>query len=76
MQHIFAEISELNRKITEIVDAMDDVNHTITESAGGVNMIAEKSGDAVRKTLQGYEHLRESESSLNHLKELINKFNV
>lgn len=76
MQHIYSEISELNRKIIEIVDAMDGVNRTITESAGGVNMIAEKSGDAVKKTLEGYEHLRESEASLNHLKELIEKFNV
>ena len=49
---------------------------TITESAGGVNMIAEKSGNAVKKTLEGYEHLRESETSLKLLKELIEKFNV
>ena len=76
MQHIYSEISELNRKITEIVDAMDGVNRTITESAGGVNMIAEKSGNAVKKTLEGYEHLRESETSLKLLKELIEKFNV
>ena len=76
MQHIYSEISELNRKIVEIVDAMDGVNRTITESAGGVNMIAEKSEDAVQKTLEGYENLRESETSLNHLKELIERFNV
>lgn len=76
MQHIYSEISDLNSKITEIVNAMDDVNHTITESANGVNIIAEKSGNAVRKTLEGYEHLRESETSLNLLKELIEKFNV
>lgn len=76
MQQIYSEISELNRKIMEIVNAMNGVNHTITESAGGVNMIAEKSGDAVKKTLEGYEHLRESETSLNLLKGLIEKFNV
>ena len=76
MQHIYSEISELNRKITEIVDAMEGVNYTITESATGVNMIAEKSGVAVAKTLEGYDHLRESETSLNLLKELIEKFKV
>ena len=76
MQNIYSEISELNRKITEIVDAMNGVNRTITESAGGVTMIAEKSEDAVKKTLEGYAHLRESESSLEHLKELIEKFDV
>lgn len=76
MQHIYSEISELNRKITEIADTMDGVNRTITESADGVNLIAEKSGEAVGKTLEGYEHLRESETSLNILKDLIEKFNV
>ncbi len=76
MQHIYSEISELNRKIVEIVNAMNGVNSTITESASGVNLIAEKSGDAVEKTLEGYEHLRESEASLNILKILIEKFNV
>ena len=76
MQHIYSEISQLNRKITEIVAAMDSVNRTITESADGVNLIAEKSGDAVKKTLEGYEHLRESETSLNLLNGLIEKFNV
>ena len=55
---------------------MDGVNRTITESADGVTTIAEKSGNAVQKTLEGYEHLRESETSLNLLKELIEKFNV
>ena len=76
MHHIYSEISELNRKITEIVDVMDGVNRTIAESADGVNMIAEKSGEAVKKTLEGYDHLRESETSLNLLKGLIEKFNV
>ena len=76
MKQIYSEISDLSRKITEIVDAVDGVNRTIAESTDGVNLIAEKSGDAVKKTLEGYEHLRESETSLNLLKELIEKFDV
>ena len=76
MQHIYSEITKLNQEITEIVKAVDSVNRTISESAEGVNLIAEKSGDAVRKTLEGYDHLRESETSLNVLKEFIEKFNV
>lgn len=76
MQRIYSEISQLNHNITEIANAMDSVNHTINESADGVNLIAEKSGDAVKKTLEGYEHLRESEISLNLLKELIEKIKV
>ena len=76
MQHIYSEISELNRKITEIVDAMEGVNRTITESASGVSVIAEKSGEAVKKTLEGYANLRESETNLNTLKGLIEQFNL
>ena len=76
MQHIYSEISDLNGKITEIADTMNSVNRTITESADGVSLIAEKSGNAVQKTLEGYEHLHESEESLNQLKSLIGKFNV
>lgn len=76
MQHIYSEITNLNHEITEIVKAVDSVNRTISESAEGVNIIAEKSGDAVRKTLEGYDHLRESETRLNVLKEFIEKFNV
>ena len=76
MQHIYSEISELNRKITEIVDAMEGVNRTITESACGVNIIAEKSGKAVKKTLEGYQNLRESETNIDTLKQLIEKFNL
>ena len=76
MQHIYSEISDLNRKITEIADTMDGVNHTIAESANGVNLIAEKSENAVEKTIKGYEHLHESEETLNLLKDLIEKFDV
>ena len=76
MQHIYSEISELSRKITEIADTMDGLSRTIAESADGVNLIAEKSGEAVGKTMEGYEYLRESETSLNLMKELIEKFDV
>lgn len=76
MQSIYLDISQLNSKITEIGNAMDGVNRTITESSEGVSFIAEKSGDAVKKTLEGYENLRESEVSLNRLKSLIEQFNI
>ena len=76
MQHIYSDISNLNNKITEIAKTVEDVNRTISESADGVNLIAEKSGNAVEKTVEGYEHLRESEESLNLLKDLIEKFDV
>ena len=52
------------------------MNNTILESTTGVTQIAEKSGVAVVKTSEGYEHLRKSSEHLNILKELIEKFIV
>lgn len=76
MQQIYTEISDLNIKINEIAEAMDNVNKNVTESADGVNLIADKSGKAVEKTTEGYEHLRVSSDSLNSLNALIEKFNI
>ena len=76
MQQIYTKVSDLTCKITAIVDTMDGVNRTITESADGVSLIAEKIGVAVEKTAEGYEHLRKSEESLDLLKGLIEKFSM
>ncbi|MGN1084317.1 MAG: methyl-accepting chemotaxis protein [Lachnospiraceae bacterium] len=76
MQQIYTKVSDLTCKITAIVDTMDGVNRTITESADGVSLIAEKIGVAVEKTAEGYEHLRKSEESLDLLKGLIDKFSM
>lgn len=76
MQHIYSEISDLNDKINNIAQTIENVNETISESTEGVSLIAEKSGDAVSKTLEGCNHLRDSENNLNLLKSLIEKFEV
>lgn len=76
MQHIYMEISDLNIRITEIADAMEQVNRVVTESTQGVGLIAEKSAEAVEKTQDGYEHLKVSFDSLDRLKELIGKFHI
>lgn len=76
MQHIYSQISDLNDKISNIAHTIENVNETISESTEGITLIAEKSGDAVSKTQEGYEHLRESEESLELLKSLIDKFEI
>lgn len=76
MQQIYVEISDLNVMITQIADAMDVVNRTVTESSDGVTDIAEKSREAVQKTMEGYEHLRTSRESLDRLDGLIEKFHI
>lgn len=76
MQHIYSEISDLNRKINDIATAIEDVNETVAESTEGINMIAEKSGEAVTKTMDGYHHLRASTENLEVLKGLIGKIEI
>lgn len=76
MQQIYSEISDLNNKINNIAHTIENVNETISESTEGITLIAEKSGDAVSKTQEGYEHLRESEDNLELLKSLIGKFEI
>ena len=76
MQHIYSEISDLNVRLNEIADTIENVNVTITESSEGVNLIAEKSSEAVTKTATGYEKLHESEENLDLLKRIIGKFEM
>lgn len=76
MQQIYSEISDLNNKINNIAHTIENVNETISESTEGITLIAEKSGNAVSKTQEGYEHLRESEDNLELLKSLIEKFEI
>lgn len=76
MQEIYSQISDLDNKINSIAATIENVNDTISESTQGVNLIAEKSTEAVAKTMQGYDHLRESETNLSTLKSLIARFRV
>jgi len=76
MVKILSAISELGQKINSIASTIENVNDTIVQSTDGINIIAEKSCDAVHKTLEGYEHLKDDEVNLNQLKELIDKFNI
>lgn len=76
MQQIHSQISDLSEKINSIAATIENVNDTIVQSTDGINLIAEKSCDAVNKTSEGYEHLQENEEKLQLLKELIEKFHI
>lgn len=76
MVQIHSEISELGIKVNNIASVIESVSDTIMQSAQGVNLIAEKSGETVGKISQGYEYLKESAESLEQLKVLIEKFKV
>lgn len=76
MTRINSDITVLTQKINEIAEAIDNVNSTISQSAEGVNLIAEKSCDAVAKTAEGYNLVKESKESAAKLKEIIGKFQI
>ena len=42
MQQVYNEIVDLNNRINDIAETIEGVNTTISESAEGVNQIAEK----------------------------------
>lgn len=76
MEQIRGEIFELSQKINDIAETIDSVNDTISQSTTGIGLIAEKSGMAVHKSAEGYDHLKDSVESLDHLKELIARFDM
>lgn len=76
MTKIHTEIEDLSQRIDAIVNAIESVNDTVKQSAEGINFIAEKSCDAVNKTSEGYQHLKENEENLEHLKDLIDRFAI
>lgn len=76
MGEIYEQITDLGNKIDQIVTAVESVNATMLQSGEGVNLIAEKSGEAVIKTSEGYEHLKDNKEKLVELKELIGRFEL
>ena len=62
--------------INEIAEAIENVNDTVSQSAEGVNLIAEKSCDVVSKTAEGYELVNESKECVTRLKEIVDKFQI
>lgn len=76
MSHVYADISRLSEKIDEIAQSIDNVNETISQSTEGISMIAEKSSEAVVKTSEGYQRLQNSREGLEHLKELMARFEL
>lgn len=74
MTQVYQEVNGLNQKIGEITEIIDNVSITIGQSAEGVNLIAEKSSDAVAKTSEGYRYLQESRDCVERLRAIMEKF--
>ncbi|MCI9677242.1 MAG: methyl-accepting chemotaxis protein [Lachnospiraceae bacterium] len=76
MNQIKGAIEELDSYIANIVTSVDDINITMSQSADGINVIAEKSSKVVESTLEGYERLNESKNAVKELETITAKFKL
>lgn len=76
MDQIKGAIEELDSYIANIVASVEDINTTMSQSAEGINVIAEKSSEAVESTMEGYEKLNASKQSVKSLAAITEKFRL
>lgn len=76
MNQIKGAIEELDSYIANIVTSVDDINITMSQSADGINVIAEKSSKVEESTLEGYERLNESKNAVKELETITAKFKL
>lgn len=76
MEGVSGALVLLVENINTISDAVNDMDVTIKQSTEGAVLIKEKTGDAVKKTTEGYERLNESKEIIRELKVLIDKFKM
>lgn len=74
MDHINNAMTVLNRDMIDMSNAIGEINDTVTQSTEGINMIAQKSEQTEHKVLDGYQRLSSSKSSMEELKEIVDKF--
>ena len=76
MNQIKSAIEELDNYIADIVVSVEDINTTMSQSAEGINIIADKSSKVVESTIEGYERLNESKESVKALGAVTAKFKL
>lgn len=76
MNQIKNAIEELDGYIANIVTSVEDISTTMSQSAEGINVIAEKSSKVVESTMEGYERLNESKQSVKELEAITAKFKM
>lgn len=79
-QGIMGETKEavgiLEGYVSQIVGAVEDINDMVAQSAGGINIIAEKSNETEGTTTEGYERLKDCMKSIDALKEIVSQFQL
>lgn len=76
LEKVHTAVADLNENITEISKAAGQMNQTIEQSASGASLIADKTGELVTRTTQGYQRLKNCRESVEELKEIVGKFRL
>ena len=76
MQNIKESISQLNTEIATIVDAVNGIDSTITESTTGVTDIAEKTSDMVNEATESVGKVAECKKAVAKLNDIIERFRL
>ncbi len=69
-------VGVLEGYISQIVGAVEDINEMVNQSADGINVIAEKSGETQNTTMEGYSRLQECMKSIEELKDIVSQFQL
>ena len=69
-------VGALEGYISQIAGAVEDINEMVNQSADGINVIAEKSGETQNATVEGYSRLKECMKSIEELKEIVSQFQL
>lgn len=76
MGHTKEAIGVLEGYISQIVGAVEDINDMVNQSAGGINIIAEKSGETEGTTMEGYARLQDCMKSIEELRDIVGQFEL
>lgn len=74
MNHISEEAGLMNASVQEVSETVERIRTTIDETAIGVEDIAEKTANVVEATSDNYQLTNDTVSSVNELKEIVEKF--
>lgn len=69
-------IDHLQVNVSDIAEAINGINRTISEAATGVTDIAQKTSNTVEATVRTTEKVEECVEFANELKEIVNKFEI
>ena len=76
MEQVGTGIENLEEYIVQIASAVEDINDMVTQSSGGINIIAEKSGETQSTMTEGYVKLQACRESVEELQKIVEKFEV